>query len=235
MTAPAATALVSGGKDSIYAAYLAETQGFAVGELVTLRPEEDDAWLFHTPNLPLVALQAEAWGKAHRSVAVAGRGEAAEAAALHAALEGPPRLVTAGAIASSYQWARLHRACFELGHRLYTPLWGKDAGRVVREEIGAGLDIRLVHLAAEPLTPDLLGRRLDLALLGELERRSAEVRAVHVAGEGGEYETLVLDAPFFASRLVPDEVERTERPGTSRLTVRRAHLAPKGQGPAESV
>ncbi len=236
MTASGATALVSGGKDSIYAAYLAETQGVEVGELVTLHPEEEDAWLFHTPNLPLVALQAQAWGKRHRSVAVAGRGEAAESEALRAALEGPPRVVTAGAIASSYQWARLDRVCFDLGHRLYAPLWGKEAGRVVREEIGAGLDIRLVHLAAEPLTPDLLGRRLDLGLLAELERRSADVRAVHVAGEGGEYETLVVDAPFFASRLVLDAVERTERPGTSRLTVRRAHLAPKaGRSGAEAV
>lgn len=227
MTPRGATALVSGGKDSIFAAYLAETQGWDVAELVTIVPEERDAWLFHTPNLPMVALQAEAWGKSHRSCPVEGRGEPAETRALRAALDGPPRLVTAGAIASSYQWARLHRVCFELGHRLFSPLWGKDGGRVVREEIAAGLDIRLVHLAAEPLTPELLGRRLDLALLGEIERRSSQVRAVHPGGEGGEYESLVVDAPFFDRRLVLDHVEREERPGTSRLTVRAAHLGPK--------
>jgi diphthamide synthase (EF-2-diphthine--ammonia ligase) len=98
---------------------------------------------------------------------------------------------------------------------------------VVREEIAAGLDIRLVHLAAEPLGPELLGRRLDLALLEEIERRSVRVRRTNVAGEGGEYETLVVDAPFFSSRLELDEVEPVVRGATSRLLVHRAHLVPK--------
>jgi len=60
-----------------------------------------------------------------------------------------------------------------------------------QEEIAAGLDIRLVHLAAEPLTLDLLGRRLDLALLAELERRSRGRAHGPRRREGGEFESLV--------------------------------------------
>ncbi len=51
------SALVSGGKDSIYAAYLAETQGWPVDELVVLRPEDPESMMFHTPNLDLVELR----------------------------------------------------------------------------------------------------------------------------------------------------------------------------------
>lgn len=221
------TALVSGGKDSLYAAYLAETQARDVDELLTLRPSDPESLLFHTPNLHLVRLQAEAWGKRYREVDVPGSGEAAEAAALREALTGASGWVVAGAIASSYQWSRLHRVCFELGRPLYTPLWGKSAGRVVREEIAAGLDIRFVHLAAEPLSPELLGRRLDLEALADLERRSRDERAVHVAGEGGEFETLVVDAPFFRARLELVRTERASRGGAHALRILEARLVPR--------
>ncbi|MFZ0891793.1 MAG: diphthine--ammonia ligase [Thermoplasmata archaeon] len=221
------TALVSGGKDSIYSAFLAETQGWVIDELLTIAPEDRDSMLFHTPNLRWVALQAEAWGKIHRTVPATGAGEDEESKTLERALSGSKGLVVAGAIQSSYQWARLHRVCYQLGRRLYTPLWGKEPGIVVRAEIDAGLDIRLVHLAAESLDPRLIGKQLDPLLLEELERRSREIRRLNVAGEGGEFETLVVDAPFFRRKLVIDEAEVTERGDTTRLTVRRAHLEPK--------
>jgi len=221
------TALVSGGKDSIYAAYLADTQGWPVDELVTIAPEDPDAMLFHTPNLDLVPLQAQAWKKAHRRVSVHGTGEGAELAALREAIAGDRGPVVAGAIQSSYQWAHMLRIGDSVGRRVYVPLWRKDPARVVREEIAAGLDIRLVHLAAEPLTADLLGRRLDLDLVEEIERRSRDVRRVNVAGEGGEFETLVVDAPFFEERIELDEVERTVTGSTAHLRAAKAHLVPK--------
>jgi|HubBroStandDraft_1064217.scaffolds.fasta_scaffold00365_13 diphthine-ammonia ligase len=221
------TALVSGGKDSIYSAYLADTQGRTVDELVVLRPADPESMMYHTPNLDLVALQAEAWGKSYRSVEVPGHDEPSELAALEQAMAGRSGWVVAGAIASSYQWARLLAVADRVGRPVYTPLWRKDPGRVVREEISAGLDIRLVHLAAEPLSDELLGLRLDAATLAEIESRSARVRTTNVAGEGGEYESLVVDAPFFRSRIELDRVERQVDGSVSRLRVHDAHLVPK--------
>ncbi len=219
---------MSGGKDSIYAAYLCDTQGWPVDELVTVRPHDPESMLFHTPNLGLVELQARAWGKAHREVEVRGEGSTAEEEALVAAMRHGTGPVVSGAIESSYQWARLLRAADRVHRRLYAPLWRKDPSRVVREELAAGLDIRFVHLAAEPLGAELLGERLDRAQLQRLEATHAGGRGVHVAGEGGEFETLVVDAPFFAKRLVLDRVERSGTASTSRLTVRAAHLDDRG-------
>ena len=219
-----ATALVSGGKDSIYAAHLCDTQGWPVEELVTIRPSDPESMMFHTPNLELVELQASAWGKRHRTVRTQGNDPAAEQRALVEALSGGTGPVVAGAIESSYQWARLLRAGDATHRRIFTPLWRKDPGRVVREEISAGLDIRFVHLAAEPLPPDLLGGRLDLAALRTLEQTRTDRSGVHVAGEGGEYETLVVDAPFFRKRLVLDRTQTTRTASTARLDVLAAHL-----------
>ncbi|HTT45161.1 MAG TPA: diphthine--ammonia ligase [Thermoplasmata archaeon] len=223
------TALVSGGKDSIYAAYLAECQGWPVDELVTVVPQDPDAMLFHTPNLDLVALQAEAWGKTARRVPVRGTGEGPELEALEKAIGSDRGPVVVGAIQSSYQWARVVRVADRAHRRVYAPLWRVRPARVVREEIAAGLDIRLVHLAAEPLTPELLGRRLDKGLVDELERRSREVRPVNVAGEGGEFETLVVDAPFFRGRIEAESVERVVARSTAQLRIGKARIVPKGR------
>ncbi len=222
-----ATALVSGGKDSIFAASLADQQGFDVDELLVLEPDDNESWMFHTPNLGLVRLQAEAWGKPFRSVRVPGPSSEADSAALESALRTSSGPLVAGAIASSYQWSRLLRVAARLHRMAYLPLWGKDAAAVVRAEIAAGLDIRIVHVAAEPLTADLLGRRLDRDRLADLERRGAGRAPVNVAGEGGEYETLVVDAPFFGRRIEVDAAETVVDGHAARWVVRSAHLAPK--------
>ena len=223
------TALVSGGKDSVYAAYLADTQGWPVDELLTLRPSDEASWLFHTPNLGLVPLQAEAWGKRHREVPIRGTGEAAELEALDRALAGGRGPVVTGAIASSYQWSRILRVADRHGRRVYAPLWRTAPGRVVREELGAGLEIRFVHLAAEPLPASWAGTRLTLERLTELERLDRTVRSVNVAGEGGEYETLVVDAPFFSARIEIDRAETVVDRSTARFVISSAHLKRKAE------
>jgi uncharacterized protein (TIGR00290 family) len=228
------SALVSGGKDSIYAACLAETQGRPVDEFVVLRPSDPESMMFHTPNLDLVALQAEAWGTSYRAVEVGPGGETAEEAALARALAGRRGWIVVGAIESSYQWARVLRVADAVGRPVYAPLWRRPPERVVREEIAAGLDIRFVHLAAEALDPAWLGERLDAERLARLTDGPLRRAGVHVAGEGGEYETLVVDAPFFRRPIVLDDVERTVRPPTARLTVRNAHLLDAPRRPTGS-
>lgn len=223
------SALASGGKDSLYAAYLADTQGWPVDELVTLRPADPESMMFHVPNLDLVALQAEAWGRRHRSVSVEGRDEGAELRAIEEALDGPRGPVVTGAIASSYQWARLLKVADRLHRRLYAPLWRRPAERVVEEELAAGLDVRFVHLAADPIPPDWIGSRLDRDRLAELVARSAGGRRLNIAGEGGEYETLVVDAPFFRARIEIDRAVRTVTASTARLDISSAHLKRKDE------
>ncbi len=221
------SALVSGGKDSLYAAYLADCQGWPVDELVTVRPADPESMLFHTPNLEWVRLQAEAWGRAHRSIAAPTSGPDGELDALASALAGDRGPIVTGAIASSYQWSRLLRLADQVGRRLYAPLWRVDPERVVRAEIAAGLDIRLVHLAAERLDPAWAGERLTDGLLDELVRRSEQGRRLNVAGEGGEYETLVVDAPFFRARIEIDTARTTAAASTTRYDISNAHLKRK--------
>lgn len=192
-----------------------------------MEPEDLDSWLYHTPNLKWVDLQGRAWSKPVRRVKVPASDAEGETEALREALAGGRGPVCAGAIASSFQWSRLLRAAFACSRRVYAPLWRVDAGRVVREELAARFDIRIVQVAAEGLPVEWLGEPLTSEKLDEIERRASRGPKIHPAGEGGEYETLVLDAPFFSARLVVDEATVVARGASAQWAIQRAHLEPK--------
>lgn len=225
-------ALLSGGKDSLHAASLLEQWGWRIEEVLTLVPADSDSLLFHTPNLRWTRLIAEAWGKPYRSAPVEGRGEPAELEGLRRALEPLKEAgfdgVSVGAIASSFQWSRVHRVAGALGLKVFAPLWRVEPERVVREEIAAGFDIRVVRVATEALGPEWLGARLDASLLDRLKTISRDVRELSVAGEGGEYESLVVDAPIFSARIVVDRAHAVSRGPEHTWAIDEAHLEAKG-------
>jgi ABC transporter with metal-binding/Fe-S-binding domain ATP-binding protein len=199
-------ALFSGGKDSTYAACLMAQQGHEIGPLVTVLPSDQDSWMFHTPNLHLLPRLAGAMGVPLVSVESLS-GEEAELEALRSVLEGlEVDGVIAGAIASDYQWDRINGVCQELGLRLFSPLWRKEQSMLMEDMISSGLRAIVVRVSAEGLDASWLGRELDRTALGEL-RVLAASKGINVSGEGGEYETLVLDSPLNARPLVVKNAE----------------------------
>ena len=52
--------LFSGGKDSAFALWWSQMQGWDVAELVTILPESSESWMFHYPAAEWTKLQAEA-------------------------------------------------------------------------------------------------------------------------------------------------------------------------------
>ena len=53
-------ALISGGKDSWYAAYTAKKLNHEIACLITINSENKDSWMYHTPNVEFVQQQAAA-------------------------------------------------------------------------------------------------------------------------------------------------------------------------------
>ena len=215
--------LFSGGKDSTYAMYLMEQQGHQVDILVSVISAEKDSWLFHTPNLNLLPLQAMAMQK--RLLRAPSQGsEEGDLEALQQALSSMDvDGVVAGAIASDYQWDRINGVCESLGLRLFSPLWRKEQGMLLRDMVEAGIEAMVVNVSAEGLGSDWLGRILDSDAIKQLERLAAS-GGVNPSGEGGEYETLVIDSPMHDSCLEIVEVEREITRDGGRLTVKKARL-----------
>lgn len=206
--------LFSGGKDSSWALHRALEVGLPVETLVTVHPAPD-SYLYHVPATRLAGLAAESIGlpllevdaavPADGPVDAAAQGDR-ELEPLEAALagyrdeRGGLAGVTAGAVESEYQRDRLAGLCDRLGGELYAPLWRADPLEAGRAMVDAGFDVRIVRVAADGLDESWLGRRLDHAALESLAALEAS-RGVHVLGEGGEYETLVVDGPHMDRRL----------------------------------
>lgn len=219
--------LYSGGKDSNYALYWALKQGFKVKYLVSMVSESDESYMYHVPNIHLTELQAKAIGIPLVKGFTSGEKEK-EVEDMKAVLEGL-RIdgVVAGALESEYQKRRVDRVAEELGIESFAPAWHRDPVEYMRELIGI-FDIVMVGVSAYGLDRSWLGRRIgEKALEGLLKLH--EKYKVHVAGEGGEFETFVRDAPFFRARVVFDEVEKkwNECNYSGVLEVRRAHLEKK--------
>jgi len=196
--------LFSGGKDSTYALWYAELQGWDVEALVTVFPAKPDSWMFHYPALKWTNLQAKAAGL--RQVCVPTQGvKERELSDLSRALDAFKKSngiegIVSGAIASEYQRTRLDDLCEELGLRSFAPLWHKNQAELVRDQIEAGFEVIVTACNALGLNNKWLGRSLGTKELGELVKLH-EKYGLSIAFEGGEAETFTLAAPVFANRL----------------------------------
>ncbi len=220
--------LFSGGKDSTYATYVAMQRGWNVTHLLSIVPEDRDSMLFHTPNLHLTPLQADAM-RIPLIRETATMGEDGELAALQRIFR---RIVVdgviVGAIASDYQHAWVNRIADEVGLRVFAPLWRRDPRRLVYEYLEAGFDIAFSSVSAEGLDASWLGRRWDDRVIRDLLRLQ-ETRGVHPCGEGGEFETLVLDAPPFEQAIEIVRATPDWRGTAGVWRVDEARLGPKRQ------
>ena len=200
-------AMYSGGKDSTFATYLAEQMGHEIVCLVTVRPEDRASWIFHTPNLSVVQVMAEAMGKELVTVPSDGT-EEGDMAAMRDALSGLDiDGIVVGALWSDYQWDRMNLICGDLGLYVLAPLWRKDQDTVYDEMVSAGVEAIIVGVFAEGLDERWLGRRLDAETKREL-CRLCDRYGISIMGEGGEYESMTLDSPMHLKRLVIDGSEK---------------------------
>ncbi len=189
-------ALYSGGKDSTLALWLAQERGIEIDWLITVLPERNDSYMFHRPNLDMVPLLAEAMDIPLIQKGSSGVKEE-ELADLERALgsvdaEG----VITGAVASRYQRDRIVEIATGKDLKVISPLWGMEPEEILEMLLEEGFECVIVGVAAMGLDDRWLGRELDRECVDELKAFN-ERYGINVAGEGGEYESLVLKAPNF--------------------------------------
>ncbi len=105
-----------------------------------------------------------------------------------------------GAIYSNYQRRRVENICTELNIGCLSPLWKQRPKDMLLEMLDHGFLIIMSAVAAGGLDPEWLGKELNRDAVEELSTLH-ETCYVCTGGEGGEFETLVLDSPLFKKRL----------------------------------
>jgi len=221
-------ALISGGKDSMLALHHAVWSGHEVVYLVVMHPKRRDSWMFHTQNLHMTELISEALGIPLASAETTGLKEL-ELRDLERLLAGlDVEGVVSGVIASKYQKERIDRLCQKLGLLHIAPLWGREQEALLRELLAYKFSVIFVGVYAYGFGRNWLGRLLDeqaVAELMELNKRFA----ISPVGEGGEYETLVLDAPLYRKKIRIEEVDCLWEDESGTLLIRKATLVDKAK------
>jgi diphthine-ammonia ligase len=219
--------LLSGGKDSVAATYVAKSHGFEVVGACSLVVTGEDSHMFHRPNSRWAPLVAQAMGL--RSFTRETQGEAEkELDDLAALLEDAKKQtdadgVVVGALGSEYQRTRVERIGHALDLKTFTPIWHKDPLEYMKWLIQARFHVRFVAVSAEGLGMGWLGRLLTPRAFEALCNQSQRFR-FHLAGEGGEYETLVTNGPFFQRPLIVDEARTSWHRDHGTWDIQQAHL-----------
>lgn len=233
MNQQAWVSLFSGGKDSSWALYRALEDGLNVERLLTVHPA-GDSYMYHVPATTLTTLVAESIdiplvnveGKFDaESAEDAGEQGDKETETLEVALRDLDldlAGVTAGAVESEFQTSRIQALCDRLDIDLFAPLWQEDPRELGQAMIDAGFEIKIIQVAAYGLDESWLGRTLDEKALDELEALNEEY-GVHILGEGGEFETLVTDAPHM-ERPIELEYDTEWNGNRGRLRISDAYL-----------
>ncbi len=228
-------ALLSGGKDSNYALYRALLEGMEPACILVVSSERSDSWMFHTIATELAVLQAEAMGLGGlvRRARVSGVKEV-EVEELAGELrrardETGFDVIVVGALASRYQRRRVEAIAERLGVSIYAPAWMVDHEYYMRHLVSIGFKITVTRISTMGLPLRLLGKTLTLSDVDEIIARSRRY-GFHPAFEGGEAETLVLDAPHYKKALLVEAEPVRLSEYEAELRILNARLVSKGLG-----
>lgn len=196
--------LFSGGKDSVYAGYLAKNYSHSIECLVSIFSENKESYMFHTPSISKVEKQSEVMNiplifqktKGKKESELKDLKKALILAKKKFGVEG----VVTGAIQSVYQSSRIQKICDELNLKCFNPLWQKNEEEYLEELLRENFKVVIVGVFAYPLDKSWLGREIDKNFIEEIKELNKKYK-IHVAGEGGEFESFVLDCPLFSKEL----------------------------------
>jgi len=205
-----AAALFSGGKDSLYAVYLAERQGVKVDHLVSLIPSLP--WPSpHAENMEALKILAGSMGKNLTIVDFKREGAFVEALQ---SLE--VDALVAGDIFVEAHVSGLKDVCSKVGLELLEPIYGRDTSELFHEIFGLGFKALITGVNLKYLGEEWLGFIISKETSGAF---LSKIGSVDPLGENGEFHTLVLECPLYAKSFKVKSVVRKAAKGMAYLNV----------------
>lgn len=221
--------LFSGGKDSNLALHLAAEKEEVVC-LITVVSKNPESYMFHTPNIDVTALQAEALGLPLVSVVTEGRKEEELADLVKAIADAKSKLqidgVVTGAVESVYQASRVQRICNRLNVWCFNPLWKFDQKALLEKLLENKFKVIISGIFAYPLDEKSLGKQIDAQVISRLMELQGQY-GISPSGEGGEIETTVLDSPMFKQKIEILKFFVEAKGNCGVFQIKQARLVPK--------
>jgi diphthine-ammonia ligase len=198
--------------------------------LITVVSKNPESYMFHTPNIDVTALQAEALGLPLVSVATAGQKEEELADLERAIAEAKSQFkiegVVTGAVESVYQASRVQRICNRLDVWCFNSLWKHDQKALLETLVEKKFQVVISGIFAYPLDEKWLGKQIDAQVIARLVELQGKY-GISPSGEGGEIETTVLDAPMFKRRIEIQDFAVEAKGNCGVYQIKKARLVPK--------
>lgn len=196
--------LLSGGKDSVYSGFLAKKNGHELSCAISIFSEEKYSYMFHTPSVNNTIFQAREMNipliikktKGKKEDELIDLENAIKTAIKKYKIQG----VVTGAIQSVYQSSRIQKICNKLKIECFNPLWQTDETTYLNDLIKNKFKAIIVGVFAFPLNEKWLGREINKKLINEIKTLNKKYK-ISMIGEGGEFETFVLNCPLFRREI----------------------------------
>lgn len=190
--------LFSGGKDSTYATLLMKKEDYEICCLITMDSKNNDSYMFHTPSISKTKKQAESMniplfiGKTEgkKEIELKDLEKTIKEAKEKYNIQG----IITGAVESVYQASRIQKICDKLGLKCFNPLWKIGQINLLNDLLKNKFEVIITGVSAYPLDKSWLGRIIDKEFIKEVKVLEDKYK-INPAGEGGEFETFVLNAP----------------------------------------
>ena len=213
--------VISGGKDSILAIHLCVEQGHELVGLANLYPpdkaSELDSYMYQCAGTEVIDAIGEAF-----ELPLIRRPMNGQPIAIHSNSYSPtegdevedlfllleeckerfPDMsgISTGAVFSNYQKQRVENCCDRLGLVSLAPLWEMPQDQVLNQVEERGISAVLVKTAFVGLDETHVGK--TTRELRPIFRKLAKELGFNECGEGGEFESIVLDCPMFKHKRV---------------------------------
>ena len=210
-------ASISGGKDSIYALYMALKEGLNVNYLLFIengsKAHRMNKWLLELVSraleIPLVTANKEI-NDVRRTL------RNLEANVLVSGVMTTPEHV---------EWYR--EICEPIGVKHYAPLWKMDPLAALAYMKEMGFQILIIEVnTSMGCRRNWLGEKLDGAVFEELKELEYKQK-INPIGEFGEYHTFVLDCPIYKNKISIIDSEKIWENAKGYILIKDARLQPK--------
>lgn len=220
--------LYSGGKDSNLALYLMKKRGHDIQCLITMLNEKEDSYMFHKPTKNITKLQSEVlsipivFGKTKgiKEKELRDLEKLIKTAQQKYELDG----IITGALFSNYQRERIENICKKLGLSTHSPLWHMSQEQEMHLLLKYKFSFIMTSVAALGLNKNWLGKKITLSEINKLKALE-KIYGLNIAGEGGEYESLVLNMPLFKKKLIIQDYEIiNENQNTAKIKIKKIKI-----------
>ena len=190
--------LFSGGKDSTLAAFIAKRESYEIACLISIVSENKESYMFHTPSISKTKMQAKAMKipiiiqktKGQKEIELKDLKIAIKKAKKKYKIEG----IVTGAVESIYQASRIQKICDELNIECFNPLWLENQFELLNDLLKNKFEIIITGVFAFPFDKSWLGKKIDRKFIEDIKKLNKKYQ-ISPAGEGGEYESFVLNVP----------------------------------------